>query len=289
MVGVAVEEAIHEYLVEHGAPDLLGCPRAIHGGGGRREAVGAMAPHALGRQHLPRGELPDHLGNAHLHTGRCQALLQPSGIVGLDGVRHLVLDLRGEPTDEARKVVPSQGLDLPGQQHGGVRQDLDIGLDDPAHPGTKDLHRHLAPVLEDRRVHLSERGGGEGIAIDGGDDLLDRPPELALDDPAHLREGNDRPFVLEVAQLGDDGGWKQIRPRAEDLPQLDEGGPQPGQREPEPARPRQVGVFPGRPAPAAYGEQSREPELVEDIPESVVENQNRNDLTHAAEVAKPDA
>jgi len=289
LVGVAVEEPVHEYLVQNSPADLLRNRRPIHLRRRHRQPVRAMPDDQLRGQHLARRQLPDHLRNADVDAGRLQALLQSSRVVGFDRVRHLVFHLRHELTDEAREIMPPEGLHLSLQQRGAVREDLKVGLHDLAHPRAKHLDRHRAPILQGRSVHLPQRRRRQRTPLDLPERLLDRPPQLPLDDPAHLREGHHRAFVLEMAQLGNDGRREHIAPRPHDLPQLDERRPQLGQRKPEPARPRYIRVLPRRPSPPADGKVPPEPQLVEDIPESVVENQNRDDLTEATQIAKPDA
>jgi hypothetical protein len=95
----------------------------------------------------------------------------------------------------------------------------------PPIPDRCTLTTTSAPRAQPGRVHLGDRGGGQGPAVEGGEHLLDRPVELGgehLPDPVPRRRGD---VVLEVSQLLDHLRWEQVGPGGQDLAELDEGDP----------------------------------------------------------------
>ncbi len=77
-------------------------------------------------------------------------------------------------------------------------------------------------------MHLRQRSGGEGPAIDRREDLVERAAEVALDERPQRLEGPRRHRVVELAQLLDEGRREEVGPRAQHLGDLREAA---GQRE----------------------------------------------------------
>ena len=71
------------------------------------------------------------------------------------------------------------------------------------------------------RVHLGDGGGGERCQLEYGEELVERAPEVLLDDPPHRAEGLCRHMVAQQPELGHELLGKEALSRREDLAQLD--------------------------------------------------------------------
>ena len=101
--------------------------------------------------------------------------------------------------------------------------ELDLILD----PGTTNLHDHLSAALEERRVHLGDRGCRERLRVDPDEDV---GGEIVRDHALDLREGHREDLVDELAELLDVDIRQQIGPGREQLSELDVGRPELFQR-----------------------------------------------------------
>ena len=89
-------------------------------------------------------------------------------------------------------------------------------------PGYCTFTAQTRPSLQHGAVHLRERRGRDGLLVELGEDLLERPPELALDVGADVLERLRRHFVLEAGEHVDVGVGQDVRARAEELAGLDQ-------------------------------------------------------------------
>ena len=64
-----------------------------------------------------------------------------------------------------------------------------------------DLDRDLAAVVQRRAVDLADRGGGDRLLVEVGEDLVERLLELGLDHLAHVVEAHLRRRVAQLAEL----------------------------------------------------------------------------------------
>ncbi len=72
-------------------------------------------------------------------------------------------------------------------------------------------------------MHLADGRGRDRRLVELEEELVDREPELLFDDLLRLLEGERRDLVLERLQLEDDVRRDDVRPRREELAELDEG------------------------------------------------------------------
>ena len=94
-------------------------------------------------------------------------------------------------------------------------------------PGRWTLTTTSRPLRRVRRVHLPDRGRGQRVDGEVTESLTERGAEFALDDRAHVGEGDRGDGVLQSRQRGGVRGREQVVAGREELPQLDEGRPHP--------------------------------------------------------------
>ena len=116
----------------------------------------------------------------HDHVRACRrGLREPLGRARL--AREVELEL-----DEARHLGDQRPhVDAALHAHDDpddAAQHAEVERDDPRDLGVADLHDDLAAVAQRRAVHLRQRSGGEGPAIDRREDLVERAAEVALDE-----------------------------------------------------------------------------------------------------------
>ena len=73
-----------------------------------------------------------------------------------------------------------------------------------------------------------------GIALEAREDRLDGDTEVGFDDPAHVFERLRRHPVAQELELGDELLREEAFSRRDDLTHLDVGGPEAGERDPQP-------------------------------------------------------
>ena len=74
---------------------------------------------------------------------------------------------------------------------------VQVCLDDVPNAGVLDLDGHDAAVLERSLVHLSQRGGGDGLMVKAGEDIAQWAAELTRDLALDYRKRARRHLVLE--------------------------------------------------------------------------------------------
>ena len=133
----------------------------------------------------------------------------------------LVVELVGQPLlDLLRHGLHIHAGSHPlGHAHDQA-QVLQVGAHRLGHPGVLDLHGHVATVVEPGAIHLADRGGGHGVVVELGEELVQGPVEVAFHNVAHLLEGHPRGGVAQLGQLGLDVLLKLGREGAG----VDEGG-----------------------------------------------------------------
>ena len=140
-------------------------------------------------------------------------------VVGLEAEVELLDDGLGEQLDQRRRV---------GQRR--HRDAADQGRGDPAHGGQVSLApcgRHVGPLHLDHHVLAGAAGvaawtwaidaAASGVAVEGGEDLLERAPQVGFDHGPDGVEGLRRDPVPEQLELADQLGGKQPFARREDL------------------------------------------------------------------------
>ena len=140
----------------------------------------------------------------------------------LELVVELLADEAGELVDQVVDVDEVERAHALSDQAGGLVEQGDVVLDlircvRPLH-----LDDDLIAVRQHRAVHLADRRRRDRRLAELEERLLERQSQLLLDHLAHLRERERRHVVLEAAELGDDVRGDDIRPRREQLAELDE-------------------------------------------------------------------
>ena len=152
--------------------------------------------------------------------------------------------------------------------------DLEVALDPLAHAGTHDLDDDFLARAQPRRVHLSDRGGGERLVVEAVEHLLGGPAIGALDDEFRVLYRERRHAVLQLGELVRDVGRQQVAPRGQGLAELDEDRAELLEREPDPFTAR-AALAPLEPRGGRQVEREsqrakqvgRENELVEVVPD----------------------
>ena len=161
-------------------------------------------------------------------------------------------------------------------------EEPEVGLDLPRRLGALNLDRDLLAVREHGPVHLPDRGGGERLLVELDERLLHGQPELGLDRGTRLLERERRHVVLQAAQLDHDVRRHDVRPRREQLAELDERRAELVEHLPEP--PPAVG---DRVAVRAVvpGQEIAEPVPAQEVAEAMSRGDLR-DLRQASEAAR---
>ncbi len=256
-MGVRVEEPVHEDHLHPGLGQAGREPAAVLVGPVVKLELCERRPlDALHDQH-PWGRVPpEDLRHVDLRVVG-EVATERVGVVRLDAVVELAPDRLRELIDQGNQVDERQAVDAVLEQAGELVQQLNVGVDLALRVGALDLDDHLVPARQARAMHLADRGRGDGLLVELGEDLFDTQPELGLDDPPDVGERLGPGTVLELAQLLDDVGRNDVRPRRHQLPELDERGPELVEHVPEPSAPRPGhlrgvgGRLGGRPDPSS--------------------------------------
>jgi hypothetical protein len=129
---------------------------------------------------------PDHLGDQHqiepLHIAP-----QLGGVGRLTHQIELVVQVHVELGHHLAGLeapaVAGQSLD-PGGEH---PQQREVVVDDLQHAGAQHLDGDLAAVVQLRKMHLGDRGTGDRLGIEAGEQRFDRASEGLLDESAGCR------------------------------------------------------------------------------------------------------
>ena len=90
-------------------------------------------------------------------------------------------------------------------------------------PGLRTFTTTGVPSVEGRRVRLADRCRRHRPIFERSEDLLGLGTELAANHVADQVDRHGRCGILQFREFGDEGGRKQVRPRRQQLPELDEG------------------------------------------------------------------
>ncbi len=141
----------------------------------------------------------------------------------------LVVELAGHAEDQLLGELTdpkAAGAGHPPLRH--VRdhpQDRGIPSEEIGHAWALDLDHDPLPVEEDGAVRLADRGGGQRLPFEGGEDFLDRPLELGFDQGPDLF-GRNRPHGrTQFGQRVDDRRSQEITPGRRNLSELHEHAP----------------------------------------------------------------
>ena len=220
---VGVDVAVHEHLVEIGAQQLAGGRRGVELGtaqSGDAGDVDTVDPvhHQQTRCHV----IPQWLRHPQQRiAGQVPAetveVLRFGPVV--EFVEHRLAEL-GDPVGQAQAAA---GI---GQRVGGagdLREHVKVAAHRGGHVGTLDLQRHHAAVMQDRPMHLRERGGGHRHRIDLGEHLAGAHAHLVLQQRLDVADRRRRGVVLDALECGDPACRHQVRTGRQCLAKLDEG------------------------------------------------------------------
>ena len=152
--------------------------------------------------------------------------MEDLGVSGLVAVVELESYRAGELVDELLRIHELECPNTLLEELRGLVEKPDVCLDLPGGGRALDLDDNVLPVGKHRAVHLPDRRRGDRRELELQERTIHRQAELGLDDSAYLLERNRRGIVLEPTQLGDDVGRNDVRPRREQLAELDERRPE---------------------------------------------------------------
>ena len=162
-----------------------------------------------------------------------------------------------------------------------------VDLDDVADARVEHLHRDPLPALQHRGMHLAERGGGDGRALDRLEAVLRALAEAGQERALHVAEGLRGHLVLQALELLGERAREEPPEDAQHLPELDEDAAEP-QHPPEQA-PRVLlvdalaaGLDPPRHG-AAFGPQDADERELQ----HVAREDDREDVTARARGGEP--
>ena len=178
----------------------------MRAGHDRRALVG-LGEHARDVEHVLRFE-----AEVELLDDRLREQLDERGRVRERGHR--------DPADEPRREP---------------RHRADVFAHEPRDLRPLHLHHDFFAGAQARRVHLRDRRGRDRRAVESLEHVVERAAEIELHDPAHDVERLGRHAVAEQLELGDELRREEALAAGDDLAELDVGGPERGERVPEPA------------------------------------------------------
>ena len=220
---VAVEEAVPE---DHRHPRLRDLVREIAPlveGQRQRVDVGELrALEPLERQHAGPRVRPVHLRHADVRLAG-EVVVERLRVPPLEPVVELLADLPGELVDEPARIDEVERVHALLHEPRRLVEQREVGLDLARRARPLHLHGDLLAVRKRRAVHLADRRRRDGLAFEVEEEPLDRVAEVLDDHALGLLERERAHVVLEAAQLGDDVGRHDVRPRREQLAELHEG------------------------------------------------------------------
>src|SRR5712691_6149560 len=279
---VAVEEAVGKQLMEAGVENVAGELFAIDA---RRVVEDLPELHAfqfLQRDHGARGELPVEPGD---DDGG------PPGVVfcKLLDVARFVIEIQleehggAELADDAGGRVDAGLLDHSLEESRQVEEEIGVAADLLLDARTLHLDHHVLARGEPRAVHLGDRRGRHRGGVDRGEELVGGFAQALLDQLQDQLHRHGRGAILKMAELGDEIRRQDVGPRGEDLPQLDEGGPQLRQGLAEAARGGGAHLFRRGPHFLATAEDVPDLGAIPELAESVARDDHA-DLAQSLEV-----
>ena len=234
---VGVEKAVAQRVAQEALDHLVAERRQVVTLGFERGAVvERRAVDPLHRQHVARGAVPVDGGNAEAFVlGGVLGHLGQRG--GLETEIHFH---RNRPRQRHDRFDRAQALRFKRKvfRHlRSVQEGVEIDLETAVDAGTDDFHGdRLAAIgrIDLGLVHLRNRGGGDGGAEAGVDDIH-RLVESGDDHGFRLSLRKRRHLVLQAFEIVRDRSADDIRPRRHELAELDVSRSELGQRGGEPA------------------------------------------------------
>jgi hypothetical protein len=154
-------------------------------------------------------------------------------------------------------------------------------------PGRRTLSTTAVPSASRARCTWARLAAASGTGSSSANTASGASPRVFDQLPAQVFEGQRRRGVLQLAELGDPLGRKEIAPGRQDLPQLDEGRPQLLERPAHPGGRLEPGqVFGLAPVQGLAGplQRARHPDPPHQAAEAVA-HQHRGNLLHTPQIA----
>ena len=143
-------------------------------------------------------------------------------VARLEPVVELLPDRARELVDDLVRVDEVERADALLGELRRLVHEREVGLDLPRRVRPLHLDGDAAAVRQRRAMHLPDRRCRDRLRVELGEQPLDRLAELLLDRPLDVRVRERPHVVLQAAQLGDDVRRHDVRPRREQLAELDE-------------------------------------------------------------------
>ena len=148
-------------------------------------------------------------------------------VLGLEAEVELLGDGLGEQLDQGRRVGQRGDGDATHQERGEPGHHPQVVAHQAGDRRALDLDDDPLAGPQSGRVDLRDRGRGQRRAVDPPEDVFERAPEVVLEDLAHHPERLGRHPVAAELELVDQLGGEDALARADDLAELDVGGPEP--------------------------------------------------------------
>src|SRR3954447_4681849 len=205
-----MEEAVLEDVAEEVVDDVRGDRVRIEAGLLERIDDGGIA--AFERAEISENGAP--FEKLHDQDAGCRELVQELGhvLVGIAAsvfpeLPHItrfdaVIELLARPGDELAHGLdhPVERADAePANESDGAAHELDVADESLLDGGSLDFDGELSAV-QPCDMHLADGGGGQGLAIDGLEDVRGGPPELLHEGPLDLGVGERRDAIEEVEE-----------------------------------------------------------------------------------------
>ena len=169
-------------------------------------------------------------GGVVLHRRRHQDAVEPGEvdgqrlqIAGFQTVVELPQQALAQLHDDVPEAEAAPGIRVPIHRLGDLLQDLQVLHHLLLDPRTLHLHRHRPPAAQDGPMDLAQGGGGHRRLLEIGEGLRHLHAQLGGDDGLDLGEREGLDLVLEPGEGVEDRRREQVRPRGEELADLDVG------------------------------------------------------------------
>ena len=185
-VGVGVEVAVHQHLLQRAAQQGLGQRGPVHPEGVYLFGLAhADAVQPLHREDTSGGELVVDTGHSDGTAPVPHPAADERRVAGLDAEVQLLAEPIGELVGQLEHPVlggPRRaGLGGAGQ----LQQHAHVPLDGGRDPRALDLHDHRLAAVEPGLVGLADRGSRHRLPVELGKQRLDGAAEVLLDDGLH--------------------------------------------------------------------------------------------------------
>ena len=227
-----MKEAVYQDHLEYRVGAARGQRLAVEPGGvDAGKIVAADALNVLLHVHHARCPLPIHMRNKDVGIIG-EIAREAFHVTGLDREVQLALERAAQLAHHLDRTIEAHLGHFAFHQLSKVAEDSEIGVDFRLDAGAADLQDHRNAAGKPGAVHLRDRGGGVGFALEGVEHLERRAAERRLDLRQQLVERHRRDPAVQPVELGGPGRRQQVLAHREHLAELDEGRPQLLEREP---------------------------------------------------------